>query len=379
VRIHLRDPETLKQVKPLQLVSYLRGRGWKQEIQGEAAETWTLVQEGETFEALVPLDPDLRDYANRIADLLGTLQAVEGRSESQVLSDLLSSQHDVIRLRSVHERGSNGAVPLKFGSILIQRTTDLLLAAACAAVEKRAVFPTRKPTAALDFLDRLLLEQTERGSYVLKILSPVEPLLQQMLPFEEPDAEQPFARRASMVLMQALHATRTAAAKAMGSGLMQPFEEAVQMGVSANLCEAVAALQQESGTNSVEVRMTWSPTRPLPRPIPDRVTLSPDLAPVLQEAGRMLREKSPVDDFLLTGYVVQLRREEQQKEGTATISGLVDGNVRKVAVELDPETYQAAVDAHQQQLPVSCEGELMRAGRGFQLAHPRKFVVLRED
>ena len=47
MRIHLRDPETLKQVKPLQLVSYLRGRGWKQAIQGEAAETWTLDREDE--------------------------------------------------------------------------------------------------------------------------------------------------------------------------------------------------------------------------------------------------------------------------------------------------------------------------------------------
>jgi len=40
--------------------------------------------------------------------------------------------------------------------VLVQRTADLLLAAACATVEKRPVFPTRKPTLALEFLDRLL-------------------------------------------------------------------------------------------------------------------------------------------------------------------------------------------------------------------------------
>jgi len=182
-----------------------------------------------------------------------------------------------------------------------------------------------------------------------------------------------------MVLMEALQATRAAATKATATGRMQPFEEAVERGVSANLCEAVAALQQESGMNTVEVRMTWSPTRPVPRQIPDRITLGSDLAPVLYEAGRMFREKTPVDDYSLAGFVVQLRREEQQIEGTATISGLVDGNLRRVAVQLDPQTYQQAVDAHQQQLPVSCEGELSRVGRGFQLVHPRKFTVLRED
>lgn len=379
MRTIVRDIDLLAQVKPLQLVSYLRGRRWTEESHGEAAETWTFTDEDERFEVLVPLDPALRDYPSRIADVLKTLQAVEGRPQPQVLSDLLTSQHDVIRIRSTHEKGAEGAVPLRAGVVLVQRSTDLLLAAACAAVERRSVFPSRKPALALELLDRLLLDQTERGSFILKILSPVEPLLQDgQLPLLG-DAEQPFARSASIVLMEALQATRAAAAQAMGKGLMQPFEDAVQRGVSANLCEAVAALQQESGMNSVEVRMTWSPTRPLPRPVPDRVTLSSDLAPVLQEASRMFREKSPLDDFLLKGFVVQLRRDEQQTEGTITISGLVDGNLRKVAVVLEGDKYAEAVEAHHHRLPVWCEGELSRAGRSFRLDHPRKFTVVRED
>jgi len=59
------------------LVSYLRGRNWTEEGQGETSGTWwTLTtEEGETFEVLVPLDSNLRDYPNGIADVLKTSRA----------------------------------------------------------------------------------------------------------------------------------------------------------------------------------------------------------------------------------------------------------------------------------------------------------------
>lgn len=85
-----RDPVLLAQVKPHQLVSYLRDRQWEKDRPGETSETWTFSESDETFEVLVPLDRTLRDYPHRIADVLNTLQALEGRAKLQVLSDLLS-------------------------------------------------------------------------------------------------------------------------------------------------------------------------------------------------------------------------------------------------------------------------------------------------
>ena len=58
----------------------------------------------------------------------------------------------------------------------MERARDLVLAAACAAITKRAYFATRKPTKATDYLSRVRMGQTERGSYVLTIRSDGMPL-----------------------------------------------------------------------------------------------------------------------------------------------------------------------------------------------------------
>ena len=85
-----RDPQTLARVRPGPLRVYLSAQGWRLECQRDVSETWTLPKRGGVFEVMVPLDPLLRDYGYRIAEILQTLEAVEERDRLQVLADLLS-------------------------------------------------------------------------------------------------------------------------------------------------------------------------------------------------------------------------------------------------------------------------------------------------
>ena len=72
--------------------------------------------------------------------------------------------------------------------------------------------------------------------------------------------------------------------------------------------------------------------------------------------------------------MVGLRREEGATIGQVTVAGVVDGNLRKVLVNLSNEAYQIAIEAPRQQQPISCEGELIREGRSYLLRNPHNLT-----
>ena len=99
---------------------------------------------GEEFEITVPLNHQFRDFAARMGDALQVLEAFEARSQIQIFQDLLVTGADVIRLRLADAELADASVPLDEGAALIQKAKDMVLAAACAAVNPRTYYPSRK-------------------------------------------------------------------------------------------------------------------------------------------------------------------------------------------------------------------------------------------
>lgn len=108
--------------------------------------------------------------------------------------------------------------------------------------------------------------------------------------------------------------------------------------------------------------------------IPQKITFTTDALEVVQEAGRILRERGPVDDFELLGPVVDLSRPSADSlYGVGVIVGSVQGQLRKVNVELWGRDWQAAHDAlgKPTQLLLRCTGELLKSGNLFTLKNAR--------
>ena len=173
------DKDALYAVQPLELVAYLRSVGWRQikESVGNWS-IWTFKDsENEEFEVGVPLNRSLRDYRSRMADVLEVLEAVESRSQLQILRDLLVTGIDVVRLRLPDSHVRNAAIPLEDGAVIVQKAKELMLYAASATVKPQSYYPGRRSKQASDYMRRTRLDQTEPGSFVVTILSPVAPSL----------------------------------------------------------------------------------------------------------------------------------------------------------------------------------------------------------
>jgi hypothetical protein len=255
-----------------------------------------------------------------------------------------------------------------------------MLAAACATITKRAYFATRKPKLATDYLSRVRMGQTERGSYVLTILSPVTPALvpEGELPLDLTPPE-PYERQVTRTLAESLAALEGAARQAASSGGMAAFQGAVSQGVSANLCEAVAGLSAVSPEDGLDIQIAWSRTRPAAAAIPSRIVLGSDSIPLIQEAARLFKDIAPLDDVEIEGFVTRLARGPDQEPGGVTVEGLVDGQLRRVLLTLRDAAYSEAVQAHDQRQRVACAGDLVKERGGFRLENPRHFRVLSDE
>lgn len=377
MRAIVSDLATLRSIKPLELVQYLRAKGWQHDGDlGDRAALWVRGDGHRADEIVLPRRREFADFDLRMAEVLATLERAEARSQLDILRDVQTTAADMVRLRVPARDAADGSLAIEAAVSFVEGARDLMLAAACAALDKRLYFATRKPQEAIDYMERVRMGQTERGSFVLTILSPVPPALRSdqgaLFPVEAPE---PYERSVTRTLAEALAATSKAADAAAAQGDMKPFTDAMDAGVSANLCDAIVRISKVSAGEGLDVAIAWSLGRPSPNRTPSRIKLQGDAIPLIEEAARLFRETGPIDDFELQGGVIALNRPESGTHRRITVAGFVDGQARKVQIDLSEDDYAKAIKAHEQHSLVFCTGELVRSGRSYRLQDPRQFRV----
>jgi hypothetical protein len=349
-------------IDPAGIVAYLQASGWREAGSYGRAAIWTRPVDGAEAEVLVPVSAELRDYPTRLAELVDTLSTVEQRPASEILQDLRSSWLDVQYIRMMPD-GPSGSTPLHEGFLAIKGVHDLFLAAATSAVssERPTVLPSQKPQQARGFVDQVRLGQTSRGSYVLRVETPLPLEL-----FEPPVS----SREVLLHLYQATSAAHDAAVRSSNKGDSAPFIERVGEGVSANLCEALADIggQRQS---SFDIRFAWAPASPVQLDTPAMRFDRPVIA-ALKIGAKFLRKFPVTKTATVTGRVVDLHRTPMDRLGRVQVEGVVEATGQRhegrVTMRLPPRDYDLAVSAHGSGHPLRVVGELRHTGRQFEIS-----------
>lgn len=371
----IQDTEALRSIKPAALVAYARSEGWTRiESFGEHSDVY---QRPGGPELIIPGTDALGDYPSVISDILQILSRQEGRDELQLFRDLVGADRDVIRVRVPHA-GDDGSVSIDDGVELVSQARDMLLAAACAAKDPRATYRAGKVKDAASYMDRVRLGQTEQGSFIVTLLAPVPPALDNDLqatlwPVE---VEEPFDRRVTRTLTKSLEASRRAAEAAVRGDGMSAFQQAVSSGVNANLCDALATLIDRG--EGLDVSVTWARTRPAPERR-RRILFSESEGEIFREAARQFRSLEPRPDEKLDAFVVALDRQPNAIEGKVTLKTFLDGQAVSVRATLPREMYHEAVVAHDAGHGIAITGDLKRAGHRWLLDHPRNLQIVPDE
>lgn len=381
MKVSLKDPEILMAISPIELAAYLRSTGWEEEHEhGSRASIWTRSNGSTESQILLPLDKSLRDYTLRISTAIAVLEDVENRSQLSIISDLGLTSADVIRIPINYNAAGDGTMSIEDGMSCLEDMRNLILASACSTIKPRAIHPTRKPDRASEYIKRVRLGQTERGSYVFTIISKVPPQITadqsgQLFPLQE----EPFERKVTKTLAHALHSVRLIALRAAATGTLENFQEAIEHGVSANLCDALVSLGSKMDpSKGMPIRFSWAPTRPLHDEIPSQILLSQDLLPFIEGASQVMKTTSPDTEIETTGYVIALQREEADSVGRIQVVDLESERPRKIHIDLPQHLYTLALSAHSEGRKIKCSGDLVKEGRNFVLRNPTGFRIIEE-
>lgn len=372
--------DRLAALRPEDVQQYLRSRGWLLDSSGVSDKAVVYHYPGQAdAEVLVPRQREVTDYAARLGDVVQVLSALEERTVWEVINDVSGPPADVLRLAVSTANAALGSVPLNEGIKLIEGGRSLLLAAACSVHSPQPFYPRQTFREAVEFLDTCRLGQTERGSFVATIVTPVPPAIEQQacLPGMEGslEAAEPFPRRVTMRLMQGLgHISQS-----LDTGTPERILAGVPHGVSANMCEALASMKPAGEQSQLRIRMSWSPARPqLPTSLPQTVSFSQGVFALFDEIGRSFRERSFPKLDRIEGYIVQLRAEStllEGFEGTVVVKADVAGAPTRVRVALNKADYLRACDAHRDGKRVAILGTLRRDTKTYELRQPRELQV----
>ncbi|UKP01299.1 hypothetical protein [Nostoc sp. UHCC 0870] len=93
MKVTIKDSQILKTVNPEVIQAHLQATGWHEtgRIYNDAGAIWRLKKDAAEYEILLPLQHSLGDYAERISDILKTLEIVENRDQVEILSEFITN------------------------------------------------------------------------------------------------------------------------------------------------------------------------------------------------------------------------------------------------------------------------------------------------
>lgn len=382
MRATIKDGKAVEALVPLNVVAYLRAHHWEKFSDSAGRfSVWTNPAHPDA-EVVVPVDRTARDYVQQTFNTLSELEAVEGRSQIEILRDLYCSGFDVIRFAVMAPSVGDGSVRIDAGVQLFQKARDILSAAACAAVQPKAVYNARRPAKAVEYLKKARLGQTEHGSFVLSLLSPVAPSLggaEQAHLFQTPSFERSVVETLANSVGMATLAAEIAATATTPD--IQPFLEVVDQGVSANLCEGIYGMFDSLEPDAIEVSVSWALNRPPPNNVQSRIRINSDYMPTMKLAAEVLRSTHQSEDYQVRGPVIKLARSDGERVGAVTIHAKIENAYRSVTVLLDEPYYTDAMNAHASYRPVELRGTLVRESRerSFKLIDAGPLRIISEN
>jgi hypothetical protein len=373
-------------LRPRDVQLYLVSRGWVADpVESSPAATLFRQPGLGDAEVLLPLRRDFGDYTVRMAELVQALAVVERRPLFEVLNELSGPPSDVLRLRVAAPDATLGNLPLDEGLRLFRGGRDMLLSAACSTVRPQAFHPEMSLRQPDEFIKNCRLGQTERGSFVATIITPVPPSLRQAaLPGDEAFEEvlEPFARRVTTRLMGSLGVVDDAVRAAR----LDPILGGVENGVSANLCDAMVAMRPEGDQSRLDIAMSWSRSRDrIPDHVPKVVTFARSDFEIIKEAGRLLRERAAPRRERFVGKVHALQSDIpslfDDLIGKIIIRTMVGGRPARVKVVLHRDDYKRACDAHRDEKRVAVTGIIHHdiKIRVYELSEAQDFLVLDDE
>ena len=382
MKVQIRDAEALSKLSIVGLRSYLDSKEWKNEGAWGDRPALIYVKEhaGRSWDILVPTRDTVADYPERMADAVAALAEVEDRSQLDILNNLkVAASSDMIRLRSLNGIAQE-PISLRRNADLLEGTYGMVAAAARAAENSRAVYHGKHSSEVKAYLEnvRPLPEYVE--GYSLTLYSQVPASIGNRRNSRRNGRHEPFARRATNKLAQALEHAEAAISESADSVAidLSPFKNAVDYGVSANLCASVAKIVKKG--KGVVIGIQWAAARPANVPN-SNFRFTEDSADILNDAAKFFRDTAPSYDEQLIAQVDSLDRGMHRFDGQAHLLPRQDSQYarKRIKVKFAQPDHDMVIYAFHRNREISLSGDMHKVGNGYELRNPRNLSITEQE
>lgn len=369
--------EQLKNTSIEQIKAYLLSTGWVLDgMIGCIGTIWHREEiSNSDAELLLPETNEIKDYEERIADVVEQLSVFQRTSLEDVTRAIVTYLCDLISVRVVHADVEGGTIPLDDGVLLFQRVRDLMSAATLSTISKRKHFSGNRPPEASDFLGSLKLGQTEVGSYIVNVIAPVGHVISATQSENSID-ETSMGRMVTANLAAGLQALHTAIDQYSETQELSVFESAVEKGVSINMCEALIGLSGEKKNRGFSISIAPSSQQKLGLDMIKQHFFDANSISGIERAVEYYKENYVLLGFNITGFVKKLTREPSDENGIVIVAATVHGVEKNVSIELIGDEYREAIHAHENKQVVSCSGDLHVSARSAKLLNSQNFKIM---
>ena len=321
---------------------------------------------------VLPNSDQLTDSSRRIFDAVSVLSDTLSRPVKEILNEIQKVAADVVQIRVEHTDVEGGTIPLDDGVLLFEKARELVTSGVRSTIEKKRYYSGRLSDELTDFIKSMKFGQTEYGSYAVNVIVPIG-----VSQDDQQDlAEQSFTRTVSTNLSKGLIAIHDAVISFKDTNNFEVFENSVEEGVSANLCDALIGLSGSSMGRNISIRFSLGNAESSGQFVELEHKFESTSVPHLQAASDYFKNKYQLENYTISGYVTKLHHEENEAFGDITIGAIVNGRGKAVSLQLNQSQYWEAHAAHKSKKPVECTGNLLvtpRSARLVDLSHFRVF------
>jgi hypothetical protein len=370
--------EESKKLNHLVVQRYLINTGWEKiKNKREYISIFVKKTDGKVIEeVMIPHDKDLVDYRSVMVDTVKKICYVEGRSEENLINDLLLPLADIIKIRIIRDDIDDGTIPLSDGFKFYENAKKMLLSTACDIIQPELYHKKLSFKQAQQFIEKCRFGQTEKGSFIASFICPFvikkEDNLEQISIFgDKEDYENSFTREVTTRIMESIHYVKSSIDKGEENKLEIDSSEKT---ISSNFIESLVDMNLENKDTTIEFTTIWSPSVPQKRDLPKNIKLTNDYALVLREVVNKTKlvEKEKISTYF--GKISQVKADvnmDKRTEGEIIFNFMEsESKISKAKVILPADVYNKACKAHTLGQTVMIDGKLVEKGRSKEIKEP---------
>jgi len=360
------------------------------------SQRWTVVKEAlsdgmyvlnspydDYMQLIFPKDESDPFFQEMAQITLKSLAKINNFSVQKMVEEIREVNDDVICLRYYSENKNVNSISFEDAFEAISATRQMLLSAASSVVAPALFHPRLNRTEPQELIKKTRFRHTEEGSFILKISHPCE--IKCVRTVYDEQYEKPFSRNAFEIMNSSAVKISHAIEADTISNLFDEEKNSSEPMLSYNFCESLDRLFNDERELPFQLIFNWSKSslQKIPQPaISRKINFPYSIKSKMEELKTYFKppKKDSLTGETFYGTVDTLDGivgKDNRRSGVVTITILYDNEIFKPKVDLSPEFYQIALDAHEKgNALIKIVGDLKRRDRSQTIENVQSFSLL---